>query len=435
MYKVVGVVKRFLPDTSSLASRERGQGRPAKRGVHRRPLKPRGRLARLNWPRSLALFAGLRLTCRIPLWLSTKARLFESYGESYSTNHVFDLRLQTMIRSPNSPFSCQGRQGAQSTSRWSFLHHRASRATLHASRRHRLSCFAPLPVQPHRQLSCDGHFRHPTMATAELQSLIVPPQFRIEPGGCLGGFGEPVTHHRVALLTDRPQPLPTSATLLTRIQPQITHPLLAPPKALHRADRQYKRQCRHRPYAWLLHQADSFRTVFGFLDHRLIQRGDPGVELVEPLEQLLPTTAGPRIQWEAFQFLAACPRPQLLFPAKALPHGQAVQLVHHRGSIANQLVPMPQHLPDVPLGRWGNPDPREAMGEQQIKYVEGIPRVCFLLAHHRRTDLGRVSNPKFVLRGLKCFLEPLGVDRGFHPHTSWAGKGGVKLLGFPVLVF
>jgi hypothetical protein len=40
-----------------------------------------------------------------------------------------------MILSPNSPLGFKGRQGAPSTSRWSFLHHRLTRATLHASRR------------------------------------------------------------------------------------------------------------------------------------------------------------------------------------------------------------------------------------------------------------------------------------------------------------
>src|SRR5713226_1231769 len=35
-----------------------------------------------------------------------------------------------------------------------------------------------LPVQPHRQLSRDSYLRHRT-ATAELQPLIQPPQFRI----------------------------------------------------------------------------------------------------------------------------------------------------------------------------------------------------------------------------------------------------------------
>ena len=47
--------------------------------------------------------------------------------------------------------------------------------------------------------------------------------------------------------------------------------------------------------------------------------------------------------------------PQLLPPAKALRHRRRVQLVLHRGTKANQLVPMPEHLPQVQLRRAGVP--------------------------------------------------------------------------------
>ena len=54
----------------------------------------------------------------------------------------------------------------------------------------RLGCLAQFPVQPHRQLSCDSHFGHPTIAAAEPQSLIVSPQFRIKFGGGLCGLDQ-----------------------------------------------------------------------------------------------------------------------------------------------------------------------------------------------------------------------------------------------------
>jgi hypothetical protein len=60
--------------------------------------------------------------------------------------------------------------------------------------------------------------------------------------------------------------------------------------------------------------------------------------------------------------------------------------------------------------------------------VQGIARVGLLLTHHRRTDLCRVSYPKFVVIGQESFLEPLRVDCGLHPNTSWTGKCGVKPL-------
>jgi len=51
------------------------------------------------------------------------------------TSHVFDLQLLTMIRSPNSTLHDERRQGAQSKGRWTLVHHRHTRATLHTSRR------------------------------------------------------------------------------------------------------------------------------------------------------------------------------------------------------------------------------------------------------------------------------------------------------------
>jgi len=104
-----------------------------------------------------------------------------------------------------------------------------------------------------------------------------------------------------------------------------------------------------RSHARLLHQTDRCRTAFRGLHYRLIQLGDPRIELIVQLQQLSPSKASPRIEHQALQFLSANLGPQLFPPAKALPHGQRVQLVHHRSTKANQLVPMPQHLPQIPL--------------------------------------------------------------------------------------
>src|SRR5262249_36042556 len=54
--------------------------------------------------------------------------------------------------------------------------------------------------------------------------------------------------HRVALLTDGSESLPTSAAILPGIQPEIAHHLLAPAEALHRPDRQHEHQGGHRPH-------------------------------------------------------------------------------------------------------------------------------------------------------------------------------------------
>ena len=74
----------------------------------------------------------------------------------------------------------------------------------------------------------------------------------------------------------------------------------------------------------------------------------------------------------------------------------ALQLVHHRGMKANQLVPMPQHLPQVSLRRRRHPDPGKTVREQQVENMQGIARVRLLLPHHGCTDL-RFSDPEFVI--------------------------------------
>jgi hypothetical protein len=96
---------------------------------------------------------------------------------------------------------------------------------------------------------------------------------------------------------------------------------------------------------------------------------------------------------------------------------------------------MSQHLPDISFGWRGSPDLREAIAEEQIQDVQGIPQVGFLFAHSRRTDLRRVSNPKFVAIATEHALEPRRVDGRFHAHPSGTGKCGVKLLRLTVLMF
>jgi hypothetical protein len=117
-WKVSSALSR---DTLSFASRERSQGRSPKRAFIVRPLTPRtARHHSVQTKRGFVLF-------RIPFPLSTKARSFEIPSGKLAnfTNHVSDVRLQTMIFSPNSPFCCQGRQGAQS-----FLRERPSNSRL-----------------------------------------------------------------------------------------------------------------------------------------------------------------------------------------------------------------------------------------------------------------------------------------------------------------
>jgi|ERR1700675_437949 len=66
-----------------------------------------------------------------------------------------------------------------------------------------------------------------------------------------------------------------------------------------------------------------------------------------------------------------------------------------------------------------------------IRYVD----LSTLLAHPRRTNFRRVSDPKFVMILTEGSLEPRRVDRRFHTHPSRFGKCGVKLLRLTVLMF
>ena len=224
--------------------------------------------------------------------------------------------------------------------------------------------FPQFPVQSHRQLSCDGHLGHRAMTAAEFQPEILPPQFRIGLGGDLSGLDQQVAHHRVPLLADGTESLLAPATFFLGIQTEVTHDLLASLKTTDGSNRQDKRQCRYRSHSRLLHQAHCIGTTFCFLLHRPVQLSDPRVQSVEQLEQFLPAAAGPGIQGQGFQFLTAHPAPQFSLPAQALTHSQAVELVHHRSSVANQLVAMPQQVAKVSLGWRRHPDPWKPIREE-----------------------------------------------------------------------
>jgi hypothetical protein len=95
---------------------------------------------------------------------------------------------------------------------------------------------------------------------------------------------------------------------------------------------------------------------------------------------------------------------------------------------------MPQHLPDVTLSPGRNPDPGESIRDQQVQDMQGIARVRFLLAHHRSTDLSRISDPEFVPVFTEHSFKPWRVARGLHPDARWTRKSSVKLPRFSGLV-
>src|SRR6266568_2694602 len=99
-----------------------------------------------------------------------------------------------------------------------------------------------------------------------------------------------------------------------------------------------------------------------------------------------------------------------------------MELVHHRGPQANQLMSMPHQLPDISLGRRRNPDARKSVGQKQIEDVQGIPRVGLLLSYPHRADLRRISDPKLMVIFPEYFLEPLCIHGGFYAHPSGFAK-------------
>lgn len=96
---------------------------------------------------------------------------------------------------------------------------------------------------------------------------------------------------------------------------------------------------------------------------------------------------------------------------------------------------MADQLTDVALGRRGNPDLRESIGQKQIQNVQSISRVGLLLSYPHRANLRRIAHPEFVLMPMKHPLEPLGTNRRFYAHTGRAGKTSVKLLRLTIFVF
>src|SRR5207302_8465931 len=104
--------------------------------------------------------------------------------------------------------------------------------------------------------------------------------------------------------------------------------------------------------------------------------------------------------------------------AKTLSHSQGVQLIHHRGPEAYQLVPMPDQLSNITVGSRRHPDPRKTILDQQVENVQSIPGVRLLFAHHRRADLRRTAKPKFMPILTEHLFEPLRGDGGFYPDAA-----------------
>jgi hypothetical protein len=55
-----------------------------------------------------------------------------------------------------------------------------------------------------------------------------------------------------------------------------------------------------------------------------------------------------------------------------------------------------------------------------------VPRIGLLLAHHRRSNLGRIAHPQLVPKFRQHGLEPVRVSGGFDPHSHLTAQRRVK---------
>src|SRR5712692_9733787 len=227
----------------------------------------------------LLLLTRLQLAFRIWRWKLVPPTIYSVSG--------------TMIRCSDSRLF--GRQGAQSAQRWTVFHQGGPRAALHANQLRVIRRAAQHPVHPHGQLASHGNLRH-RGPTAKLQTLIHAFQCGIEARRRVTRFHQQRTHHRIALLADRSQPLLSARTVFLRIQPQITHHLLTAVETLHWPDDQHESQRRHWSHSRMRHQSHRQRLILCRLLYRQIELCRRRRQLIEHPQQFLSPIAGPWTQ-------------------------------------------------------------------------------------------------------------------------------------------
>src|SRR5206468_487569 len=86
-------------------------------------------------------------------------------------------------------------------------------------------------------------------------------------------------------------------------------------------------------------------------------------------------------------------------------------------------------LPNSTCRRGGHPNPRKTILHQQVEDLQSIPVVCLLFAHHRRADLRRIANPKFMPIVTEHLFEPLRGEGGFYADADGSRQCSIKPLG------
>src|SRR5260370_15982316 len=95
---------------------------------------------------------------------------------------------------------------------------------------------------------------------------------------------------------------------------------------------------------------------------------------------------------------------------------------------------MPKQLPEVAFGRCGHPDPRKALGEQEIQNEPGVALIGLLSAQLTGANLCGVSDPQFMTEFREQTLEPVNRASGFDAHVHRFLQTAVERMSSAALV-
>src|SRR5580704_2970056 len=150
----------------------------------------------------------------------------------------------------------------------------------------------PHPVQMHRQFASHRYLRDlPSPAHGQVEVLAAPMPFSAHRD--LRRFYQQEPQQCVALFADVSQTPPIPAGFLRRNQTHIAGDLLATTETFGSANHQLEGQCRQYPDSGMRHQSPRDGPLRYFLLERSRQLLDLRRQLVEYVEQVLATPAGP----------------------------------------------------------------------------------------------------------------------------------------------
>src|SRR5271169_258494 len=150
----------------------------------------------------------------------------------------------------------------------------------------------PHPVQMNRQLSGHRYLRDlPSSAHGQVEELAAPP--RLTAHRDLRRFHQQEPQQRVALFADMSEPSPITAGILRWNQSHIASDLFTAVKPFCSSNDQLECQRRQHANSGMGHQSPCDWPLLCFLLQRSCQLLDLRRQLIEQVEQVLATSAGP----------------------------------------------------------------------------------------------------------------------------------------------